>query len=364
MFLSNKVKGYLLCSMSLALMSMRSTSAVGQVQATLRAATEIPSGQSVAPTVPGGAVVIGNNIWIGDGFDGFRHMMPAVASTNNLINAGILIPDPLIQNSLFGGAECFIFCKVGQVASDGGANIFFASYDQQKGNGITFPGIWHVQADPTDPQAGAELFSAEQLVPKAGLAGNLTTAVAYGPDGNLYVGFLKNGNIKRIVNPLLTAGDPQQVVQSVGSSPNGRNVRALVFVGNDLYIADQDSLSVIKDAIAAKCQGGCNAVAVADGFNGVEHVGLTTDGVDRLYMSLKGQVWRYSISTEARALVANSGLEPNGLVLPFAFVGGHTNLLQLDSQGNLWIGDDPSDGAANFQGRLWSISAAELASIP
>jgi hypothetical protein len=43
------------------------------------------------------------------------------------------------------------------------------------------------------------------------------------------------------------------------------------------------------------------------------------------------------------------GTEPNGTVLPFAFVGGHTNLLQLNRFGNLWVGDDPSDGAGNFR---------------
>ena len=32
-------------------------------------------------------------------------------------------------------------------------------------------------------------------------------------------------------------------------------------------------------------------------------------------------------------------------------------LLQLDGLANLWVGDDPSDGAGNFQGRLWYISA-------
>jgi hypothetical protein len=56
--------------------------------------------------------------------------------------------------------------------------------------------------------------------------------------------------------------------------------------------------------------------------------------------------------------------DPNGTVLPFAFVGGHSNLLQLDRLGNLWIGDDSSDGAFNFSGRVWYISAGALSSIP
>jgi hypothetical protein len=45
-------------------------------------------------------------------------------------------------------------------------------------------------------------------------------------------------------------------------------------------------------------------------------------------------------------------------------VGGHSNLLQLDGQGNLWIGDDISDGLLNFDGRIWYLSAASLALVP
>jgi hypothetical protein len=355
MFASAKVVRHT-CLSALLAFSLLSAAAYGQVQATLRAETGFPAGQSVAPTVPAGAVVVGSNLWTGDGFDGFRHWIPADPHNPDPINSGILVPDSTLGFSLGGGSACFLFCKVGQVAWDGSSNVYFASYDQPKGNGITFPGIWRVQPDPVTGQ----ILSEQQLVPNAGLAGNLTTAVAIGPDGNLYVGFLKNGNVKRIVNP--TGSNP--IVQSVGTAPNGRPLRALAFVGGNLYLASKDSLSVIRNAVSTSCQGGCNGVAVADGFSGLDHVGLTTDGINRLYLAVNSQVWRYTISSGARALVSNSGTEPNGTVLPFAFVGGHTNLLQLDRLGNLWVGDDPSDGVANFQGRLWYISAGALSSLP
>ncbi len=355
MFASAKVVRHT-CLSTLLAFSLLSAAAYGQVQATLRAETGFPAGQSVAPTVPAGAIVIGSNLWTGDGFDGFRHWIPADPHNPDPINSGILVPDTTLGFSLGGGSACFLFCKVGQVTWDGSSNVYFASYDQLKGNGITFPGIWRAQPDPVT----GEILSAQQLVPNAGLAGNLTTAVAIGPDGNLYVGFLKNGNVKRIVNP--TGSNP--IVQSVGTSPNGRPLRALAFVGRDLYLASKDSLSVIRNAVSTSCQGGCNGAAVADGFSGIDHVGLTTDGINRLYLAVNDQVWRYTISSGTRTLVSNSGTEPNGSVLPFAFVGGHTNLLQLDRLGNLWVGDDPSDGVANFQGRIWYISAGALSSLP
>ena len=39
-------------------------------------------------------------------------------------------------------------------------------------------------------------------------------------------------------------------------------------------------------------------------------------------------------------------------------------MLFLDRLGNLWVGDDIGDGRLNVQGRIFYISAAQLASIP
>ena len=141
-------------------------------------------------------------------------------------------------------------------------------------------------------------------------------------------------------------------------------MRAMAFVGSNLYLASSDSISMILNAVSTACQGGCNGQVVQDGFTGSGHVGLTTDGIDRLYMAVNNQVLQYSISTGVTTLVASSGLDPSGVAMGFVFQGGKTNLLQLDRLGNLWIGDDPSDGMLNFNGRVFYISAASLSSIP
>ncbi len=336
-----------------------------QVQATQRAGFNLPAGQTPAPNTPGGAVLVGSNLYTGDGAQGFRHWKPADPANPDPVNSGLLVFDTTIGFSLGGGGLCLPFCQVGQIAFDGNQNAYLASYDHQKGNGATVPGVYRVVIDPATGFINQEI----QLVPTAGLAGNQPTAVALGPDGNLYIGFLKNGNVVRITNPtVLPFNDPlkTQVVQSVGSSPNGRPVRSLVFAGSDLYVATTDGLSVIRNAIAATCQGGCNGVPVADGFTGTDHVGLTSDGINRVYASVNGHgVYRYTVSTGAMTLIATGGIDGNsGAAVPFAFVGGHSNLLQLDRLGNLWIGDDPSDGVANFSGRIWYISAGALSNIP
>jgi hypothetical protein len=351
---------------SVVLFSLAGSAAMhGQVPATQRAGFNLPSGQVPAPNTPGGAVVVGSSLYTGDGANGFRHWKPADPANPDPINTGLLVFDSTAGLSWGGGGLCFDFCQVGQIAYDGNQTVYLTAYDHQKGNGLSFPGVWRLVIDPATGFITEEF----QLVPNAGMAGNNPTSIALGPDGNLYVGFLKNGNVVRIVNPNInpqTDINKTQVVQSVGSSPSGRSISALTFVGKDLYLASTDTLSVIKNAVATTCQGGCNGVSVVDGFGGIAHVGLTSDGINRLYVAINGRgVWRYTIGAGAMNLISTGGPDPNtGAALTFAFVGGHSNMLQLDRLGNLWIGDDLSDGIANLSGRLWYISAGALSNIP
>ncbi|HEX7285185.1 MAG TPA: hypothetical protein VF532_03340 [Candidatus Angelobacter sp.] len=342
-------------------------SAQGQVVATQRAGFGLPANQVAAPNTPGGGVVVGSNVYATDQVWGLRHYTPADATNPDPVNTGILIFDNVNDGTNVGGTElCIFFCKAGQAAYDGNQTVFLPSYDQAKGQpgSLTFPGVHRITIDPLTGQAQWNY----RLVPNAGLGGNLPVAIALGPDGNLYVGFIKNGNVVRITKPFVDpSNDPNktQVVQSVGTSPNGRPINSLSFAGPDLYVATTDSFSVIKNAVATTCQGGCNAVPIADGFAGTAHVGLASDGINRVYVSINGRgVWRFTINTQSMTPVANGGVDPNGVFLPFAFVSNRSNVLQLDRLGNLWIGDDISDGRLSFDGRLFYISAGQLATIP
>jgi hypothetical protein len=330
-----------------------------QVPANLVAATGIPAGNIFAPHTPAGMVIIGANLWVGDEAQGLRHYVPADPNSVDPINTGQMMFDTNTEWSMGGGTACVPWCSVGQVAQDGSTRAYVAVYDHAKGQPgqIGGPGVWMVQFQSAfgnfSPFAGLSPVAAG-----LGLSGDQPTAVALGPDGKLYVGFLKNGNIKRVTNPaVLNPSSQNQTVESVGGTPNGRPVQAMAFLGPDLYMATDQGLVVVRNAGACIGNaGGCgNAVTVQDGFVGASHVGLATDGVTKLYFSVNGSgVFRYTAG-DRRVVQVSSG---------FAFVGGHTNTLTLDPFGNLWIGDDPTDGTLNFTGRLWRVPAASLTSIP
>jgi len=329
-----------------------------QVAVDLVAASGIPAGNNFAPHTPAGMVIIGANVWVGDEAQGFRHYMPVDPNNADPVNTGQIMFDINTEWSIGGGTACIPWCSVGQVVQDGSTRAYVAVYDHAKGQPFQVggPGVWMVQFQSAfgnfSPFAGASPVAAG-----LGLSGDQPTAIALGPDGKLYVGFLKNGNIKRVTNPSLSDPTPQtQTVESVGNTPNGRSMRAMAFVGPDLYVATDQGLAVVRNAGACIGNaGGCgNAVPVADGFAGAAHVGLASDGVSRLYFSVNGAgVFRYTPG-DGRVVPVSSG---------FAFVGGHTNTLSLDGFGNLWIGDDTTDGNLNFTGRLWRVPAASLASL-
>jgi len=333
--------------------------AQAQVAANLVTASGIPPANNFAPHTPAGMMMIGNNIWVGDEVQGLHHYVPVDPNNLDPINTGQWMFDTNTEWSIGGGTACVPWCSVGQVVLDGSTRAYVAVYDHAKGQPFQVggPGVWMLQI-----QSPLGTFSPfEGVSPVAaglGLSGDQPTAIALGPDGKLYVGFLKNGNIKRVTNPSVLNPTPQnQTVESVGGTPNGRPMRAMAFVGADLYVATDQGLAVVRNAGACIGNaGGCgNAVPVLDGFVGASHVGLAADGVSRLYFSVNGAgVFRYTPGNQHVTPVASG----------FAFVGGHTNTLTLDGFGNLWIGDDTTDGTLNFTGRLWRVAAASLATLP
>jgi hypothetical protein len=335
------------------------------VQAQLRSSASVlttPISGGVLPTAPAGGVSVAGQTWVCDASEGFA---PVIATepglTNSLLAVGTQGAVKLPISPTTTPATC------GQMAagSDGSVYVTQAVVDT-KVTPSTARGVLRTFLNPSTGNFGGP---STYIATTAGLDGNQPTAAVLGPDGNLYVGFLKNGNVKRIVAP---ENGTTQTVQSVGNTPQGHAARAFAFVGNDLYIASIDALSVILNATSASCTGGCNAVPILDGFSGEVHTGLATDGTN-LYFSIAGpalmpgssQVWRYSTVTGNFLFISQGGADIHGAnASNFSFASSKTNLLALDDSGNLWIGDDTSGTGAVGAGRLWTISAATLAGLP
>jgi hypothetical protein len=334
------------------------------VPAELRSSAAIltPAAGQAVPTAPAGGLGTAAQPWICDAAQGLAPLVsaePGNADPILALDTTNAIHLPISPTTT--PATC------GQVAYDGKGTAYVTQgVVDTKVTPSQSRGVLRV---PVDPQTGALTGTPAYIATTAGLDGNQPTAAALGPDGNLYVAFLKNGNIKRIVNPGIGT---TQVVQSVGNTPNGHPARALAFVGPDLFVGSVDAISMISNAISPACTGGCNAVALTDGFAGVAHTGVAYDGGDNLYFAVAGnpqlpgssQVWRISLTSGLYQLVAEGGADRNGAnTSNFSFVAGKTNLLALDAFGNLLIGDDTSNATAVGAGRLWTVSAAALAGL-
>lgn len=313
-----------------------------------------PSAGQTLPSAPAGGQGIGTQLWTCDAREGYA---PAVVVTPG-------VADPVLAIGTTGNVRLPISptttpATCGEVAYDGNGHLYVT---QGVVDTTVTPSVDRgVLRLPVDPATGTPVGPGSYIATTAGLDGDQPTAAAIGPDGDLYVAFLKSGNVKRILNPGVGT---IQVVQSVGSTPSGHPGRSLSFLGRNLYIGSADAFSVIRNATSTACTGGCNAVPIADGFNGLPHVGVVSDGLDNVYFAVSNQVWRYSESGATFAFVSQGGATVAGAPpTSFSFVPAKSNLLTLDSTGNLWIGDDTSNAASAGTGRLWSIPQATLAGI-
>jgi hypothetical protein len=290
------------------------------------------AGESII-TQPGGGIYHGTHFWLADGIAGLvRLNVPGLPGQNTETYEGYAA----------GGSY-------GQVAYDVVHDAFYVA-DQTSRKSL---GIVRLSFAPNE-----QLSNACFIAPSLG--GRRPSAVALGPDGNLYAGFLTSGDIVKLSVGALTPppGCPLPVPAiTIGKSVKGGRVNGLTFVGGDLYIAGKDGLTKIVNAAA--CTGGCVSQTVAGSAANVGHFGIWSDGADTIYYLRDANVMVYRLSTGVHQVFANSGSLPDGTVTSFSFVGGNSNLLTQDAYGNLWVGDDTSDGAGNASGRIWFIAAGQ-----
>ena len=282
---------------------------------------------------PGGGIFHGTHFWVASGGGvGIVRLQPDEV-------------DPTQITQVYAGY--FIGGSYGQVAYDSAHDAMYVA-DESSKNSV---GIVRLSF-----AANEQVSNACFVAPS--LNGRRPSAVALGPDGNLYVGFLTSGDIVRLPVSTMAAAPGCQVppVVTIGKSIKGGRVNGLAFVGGDLYIAGKDGLTKIP--IAASCLSGCIS-QVVPGSTSAGHSGIWADGIDTVYYLRDANVMRYRVSTGIHEVFANSGSLADGTVTNFAFVGGQSNLITQDIYGNLWVGDDTSDGTGNAAGRVWFLAAGQ-----
>jgi hypothetical protein len=229
---------------------------------------------------------------------------------------------------------------VGQAAVDGN-NVYLTDNDA---------GVIRLTFNPATRTVGTPVTLAAGLLDLL----SLPTGAAFGPDGNLYVSYIRSGNIERIGNPGGAAGT--QTVTTIGteSAGAGGGVMSMTFVGTDLYLAAGGTPEVITNAPGCAANA-CTGAGVATTIS--VPTSIVTDGTN-LFITSETAVYRFDTTTPAvpAVLFANGGtIPPATTVVPFQFVSA------VGVNGTtLLVGDDPTAGGAFGQGRLWSLLTTDL----
>ncbi|WP_194715520.1 fibronectin type III domain-containing protein [Noviherbaspirillum soli] len=206
-------------------------------------------------------------------------------------------------------------------------------------------------------QTRTELITS--LAGGCGLGGSVPIATSIGPDGALYIGFKKGGNITRIKNPG-TDPIPCGNYQNIGSSPDGKLTLGMGWIGRTLY--GIDGLGLFSMDNADTCQGNCRGasmlttqIPVPSALISDQNYPATTGGM--LYLGTPNTVARVNLKSSPMSVEPTYG---TGL----SFVSG----LAVDSSspGNavLYAADDPTNGAGVGSGRLWRLADPPATPVP
>ena len=278
---------------------------------------------------------LGGHLWLSDHLSGFCRLDPAPTGNLLEINPTTCKVSPL----LVGPA---------QVAYDPATNFVYLPMSRE--------GIYRALFDPATETVGALQFVV------ADTDATRVSSAAVGPDGNLYLGYIRIPEIKRIVNPAGLPDGPAQTFFTIANTGGG--VQSLAFLGDDLYMfevfADPttglDTPRIAEILNAAACEATLGGACTTQASPGIELaqgdliIPVAADGLF-LYVGNAQELLRYDPTTDTTVPVARAGIDATGAVLPFSGITG----IGFDGDGNIHVADDPSGGAAVGSGRVYKI---------
>jgi Bacterial Ig-like domain (group 1)/Invasin, domain 3 len=184
-------------------------------------------------------------------------------------------------------------------------------------------------------------------LPGCGIPGKVPNSAALGPDGALYVGFKRAGDIVKITSPQ-TEPLPCGNVSTVAFTGDQQKSFGLGWIGHDMYSGDGFSPFVIHNADQCTAVAPCHGASILAGRVPVPSAVIS----DQAYPTLTGQnVYFANPNTVTKIVLPSQQVATVGS--GFAFVSGL--IVDPADKAKLYVGDDLTNGFNVGQGRWWTI---------
>lgn len=302
-------------------------------------------------TAPGGMVWMGSHLWVSDHLQGFCRLDGPTTSGTYAINPATCNAAASVPGQPgFQADRGFVYVPDTVSNSQGVWRLTFDPVSETVFGAVALPNL--------GPGAMLAMSqgSGTLLAMYQGSGGARPSAVAVGPDHNLYVASFGTSDLKRVNNP--GGGTGALTVQQIGRTASGSGASGLTFVGSDLYVAELGVISVVRNATGCQPSTPCDAYATPIVVSMPS--ALTSDAINVLWFAdtpvNTSNIVSYTVSTGSQAVYTSSGLLAPTTATLFSFA----TALALDPTGHLYIGDDPSGGLQRGTGRAWRVTPGVL----
>ncbi|MFO1072505.1 MAG: hypothetical protein U1E17_07445 [Geminicoccaceae bacterium] len=331
------------CKRSLAASGCIAALAVGAAGAA-DAATLYTSGitaPSGAVWVPDSGLSGGGRLWIADHVQGFCRL------------------DPVGNAATINVTSCVVIGAVGEPAYDSAHSMVYLPDLSSKSVGVTrilYQTNTH-RFTGSRTSFNPNLPSPDKKAKTGQLGGLRPDAVAVDANGSIYIGNRKNGAIYRMTAAYTSKPG---ALEQVANTSDNRGVLGMTFAGNDLYIAEGAAVTSITDPSGITDQNDlctssliCSASDLGLGFFAPQ--GGIAYAAPNLYVGQIASVDVLNLSNFEQASMPGFQVVSAVGYKPGSGVPGSEQV---------FIGDDPTAGAAVAQGHIWTAPGADLSNPP
>lgn len=316
------------------------------------------------------------HLWVADSSAGLCRVDPDLDSPGPYaINAGTC---PFSSTKVTGGAMAF----------DSGNNLLYFADNRSATRGVFrisyFPGgdggsgffdfntVFSMGGNST-----SDSFASQTGCPFPGNNPQQPDSAALDPQGNLWVGFGRSGEIIRFNHPATataaTFGSCQDFIQIVAASPDNHSSNGLAWIGHDLWSADKKGMFFIRNADTSCLVSPNPACTDKSGTPALSSIGGATVVLgDQQYPATNGNNL-YVASANNVAWVGNVAAGPDGQTLTVSYINtaqlgsapANIGALGLDETDPanlvLYAGDDPSGLGTVGAGRWFQTTQTAAA---